>query len=120
MKMFLLIVLSKYVLKYIFVKLQDFEKETEFRFLLGSPTNTYVISLSFTTLHKWLFFSQLLPRKGCNFSDVSRSTTEAISWSVAEREPPLEITWFYMKFVKSVKSMKRSPLNFFWKEETVL
>ena len=31
-------VLTKAVLKYIFVKLQDLEKETEFSFLLGLPT----------------------------------------------------------------------------------
>ena len=31
-------VLTKFVLKYIFMKLQDLEKETEFRFLMGLPT----------------------------------------------------------------------------------
>ena len=31
--------LTKVVLKYIFVKLQDFEKKTEFNFLLGLPTD---------------------------------------------------------------------------------
>ena len=31
---------SKFVLKYIFLKLQDLEKETEFIFLLGLPTDT--------------------------------------------------------------------------------
>ena len=31
-------VLTKFVLKYIFVKLKDPEKDTEFRFLLGLPT----------------------------------------------------------------------------------
>ena len=31
-------VLTKFVLKYIFVKLQDLEKETEFIFFLGLPT----------------------------------------------------------------------------------
>ena len=37
-----LMVLSKFVLKYIFIKLQDFEKETEFRFLLESPSTILV------------------------------------------------------------------------------
>ena len=32
-------VLTKFVLKYIFVKLQDPEKETELIFFLGLPTN---------------------------------------------------------------------------------
>ena len=31
--------LTKFVLNYIFLKIQDPEKETEFRFLLGSPTD---------------------------------------------------------------------------------
>ena len=31
-------VLSKFMLNYIFVKLQDLEKDTEFSFLLGLPT----------------------------------------------------------------------------------
>ena len=34
-------VLNKVVLKYIFVKLQDLEKDTEFRFLLGLTTDMY-------------------------------------------------------------------------------
>ena len=41
-------VLTKVVLKYIFVKLQDLEKETEFSFLLGLPTELVMsCSLSF-------------------------------------------------------------------------
>ena len=38
MENYFLMVLSKFVLKYIFVKLQDLEKETEFNFFLGYPT----------------------------------------------------------------------------------
>ena len=38
MEVFFLMVLTKFVLKYIFVKLQDHEKETEFSFFLGFPT----------------------------------------------------------------------------------
>ena len=34
-----MVVLTKFVLKYILVKLQDLEKETEFSFLLGLPTD---------------------------------------------------------------------------------
>ena len=34
-------VLNKFVLKYIFLKLQDLEKDTEFRFLIGLPTDIY-------------------------------------------------------------------------------
>ena len=41
-------VISIFVLKYIFVKLQDLEKETEFRFLLGQPTNTPTAAKSTT------------------------------------------------------------------------
>ena len=35
-------VLTKVVLKYIIVKLQDLEKETEFRFFLGLPTDSNI------------------------------------------------------------------------------
>ena len=37
MEIFFLVVSTKFVLKYIFVKLQDLEKEAEFRFFLGLP-----------------------------------------------------------------------------------
>ena len=35
---YFLMVLSKSLLKYIFVKIQNLEEETEFRFLIGWPT----------------------------------------------------------------------------------
>ena len=39
MEIYFLMVPYKFLLKYIFVKLQEPEKETEFRFFLDSPTN---------------------------------------------------------------------------------
>ena len=41
MEIYFLIVLTKVVLMYTFVKLQDTEKETEFNFLLGLRTDIY-------------------------------------------------------------------------------
>ena len=44
-------VLNKSVLKYIFLKLQYLEKETDFRFFPGSPTNK--ISYDFSWVDKY-------------------------------------------------------------------
>ena len=41
-------VLNKVVLKHIFVKLHDLEKETEFRFFIGLPTNINIKILNVT------------------------------------------------------------------------
>ena len=35
--------ISKFVLNYIFVKTQDLERDTEFIFLIGSPTGTITL-----------------------------------------------------------------------------
>ena len=43
-----LLVVSKFVLKYIFVKIHDLEKETKFRFLLGLTTNIYFFLLKYS------------------------------------------------------------------------
>ena len=40
-------VLTKFVLKYIFMKLHDLEKETEFRIFLGSPTVSITLEIRF-------------------------------------------------------------------------
>ena len=44
-------VLSKFVLNHIFAKLQDFEKETEFIFLLGLPTGEAWNNLKLNLYH---------------------------------------------------------------------
>ena len=47
-------VLSKFVLKYIFVKLQNLEKEIEFRFLIGLSTDTDIYVIDTRTQRSWI------------------------------------------------------------------